>query len=282
MWGDPEVVRYIGGIRRRPSSRGAGRCVTSATGQLFGFGMWTVRDQGGRFVGEVGITDLTRERSMPAARPRSRPAGCSRRGAHGRGLRDRGGRRRDRSGSSARRARAATSACIIDPPNAPSRRVAAKHGFLEERRAVYHRRRGHYQDDHSPGADADRASRATTSSSPFAISHTVSTMRSFTGVAMPCLLAARHDLAVEEVDRRRAAALDRREHRRSHPAVAQPDREQQRVLRGQARPSRATRGRHPTARSSRDRACRRPSRASRLRPARPRRTRSSTSSASRR
>jgi RimJ/RimL family protein N-acetyltransferase len=28
--------------------------------------------------------------------------------------------------------------CIIDPPNAPSLRVAAKHGFVETHRATYH------------------------------------------------------------------------------------------------------------------------------------------------
>ena len=86
VWGDAEVVRYMGQPATREMSwyrtlRYVGHW------SAFGYGMFAVRDRAGRFMGDVGISDFHRD---------------------------------------------------IDPPNGPSLRVAAKHGFVETRRAVYH------------------------------------------------------------------------------------------------------------------------------------------------
>ena len=70
-----------------------------------------------------------------------------------------------------------------------------------------------------------------------------------TGTLRPALVSQADDLSVEEVDGGRAPALDRREHRRPHPAIAQADGEQQRVLRGQAHEPQRGRSRSASART---------------------------------
>ena len=134
VWGDPEVVRYIGNV---PATREQSWFRTLryiGHWAAFGFGMWAVRDHAGRFVGDVGITDHKRALDPPLT---ALEAGwVLAPWAHGRGL-------ATEAVAAAiewfeRTQGAQDIACMIDPPNAPSRRVAAKHGFLEERRAVYH------------------------------------------------------------------------------------------------------------------------------------------------
>ncbi len=155
MWGDAEVVRYIGG---QPATREMSWSRTLryiGHWSAFGYGMFAVRDLDGRFVGDVGVADFRRDLDPPITAPEAGwvivPA------AQGRGY---------ASEALAAALRwfedthgAQELACIIDPPNTPSLRVAAKHGFVEMRRTAYH---GEpvivFSRPRTPG----RASRATT------------------------------------------------------------------------------------------------------------------------
>jgi RimJ/RimL family protein N-acetyltransferase len=134
MWADPVVVRYVGNVpvTREQAWQKALRTIGFWT--AFGFGMFTIRDHEGRFVGEVGVWESKRDLEPPFE---GLEAGwVLALWAHGQGL--------------ASEALAAALAwfdqthgprdimCMIDPPNAPSRRVAAKHGFVETSRPRYH------------------------------------------------------------------------------------------------------------------------------------------------
>ncbi len=134
MWADPVVVRYIGNIptTREQAWQKALRYIGHWT--AFGFGMFVARDREGRFVGEVGVWESKRDTDPPFEGLEAGWALAP--WAHGQGL--------------ASEALAAALAwfeqthgpreimCMIDPPNAPSRRIASKQGFVETRRTVYH------------------------------------------------------------------------------------------------------------------------------------------------
>lgn len=134
MWADAEVVRYIGNV---PATREQSWYRTLrylGHWAAFGFGMWAVRDRDGAFVGDVGITDFKRDLDPPLAALEAGWVVAPR--AQGQGY-------ATEALTAAiawfeRTQGAQPIACMIDPPNAPSRRVAAKHGFIEDRRAVYH------------------------------------------------------------------------------------------------------------------------------------------------
>jgi RimJ/RimL family protein N-acetyltransferase len=135
MWGDPEVVRHIGG---RPFTseecwhrllRGVGHW------EVLGFGYWVVRERAsGGFVGEVGFADLRRILDPPFG-DAPEMGWVLATSAHGRGFageavgaalawaRERWGPRR--------------TVCMIDPDNRASLRVAARAGFREYARATY-------------------------------------------------------------------------------------------------------------------------------------------------
>jgi RimJ/RimL family protein N-acetyltransferase len=154
MWGTPEVVRFIGG---QPATREMSWSRTLryiGHWSAFGYGMFAVRDPQGQFVGEVGIADFRRDLDPPITAPEAGwvlvPA------EHGKGyatealgavlrwFEDTHGPR--------------DIACMIDSPNTPSLRVAAKHGFVETRRAIYH---GDSVIVFTRPSTPDRASRAT-------------------------------------------------------------------------------------------------------------------------
>lgn len=134
VWGDAEVVRHMGG---QPATREASwyrtlRYVGHWT--AFGYGMFAVRDHAGRFMGDVGIADFHRDLDPPITVPEAGWVLAT--WAHGKGY---------ASEALAAALRwfedthgAQELACIIDPPNTPSLRVAAKHGFVETRRTLYH------------------------------------------------------------------------------------------------------------------------------------------------
>jgi len=134
MWADAEVVRYIGNV---PATREQSWYRTLrylGHWAAFGFGMWAVRDRDGAFVGDVGITDFKRDLDPPLTALEAGWVVAPR--AQGQGY-------ATEALTAAiawfeRTQGAQPIACMIDPPNAPSRRVAAKHGFIEDRRAVYH------------------------------------------------------------------------------------------------------------------------------------------------
>ena len=154
MWGDPDVMRFMG----EPATREATWSrVLRYIGHwsALGFGMWCVRDCENRFCGDVGVFDSRRDLDPPMTEPEVGWVLAT--WAQGRGY-----------ASEALTAALAwfdevrgaqPLACMIDPENAPSLRLAGKHGFVETGRPHYH--------DHpvivltrprTPG----RASRATT------------------------------------------------------------------------------------------------------------------------
>jgi RimJ/RimL family protein N-acetyltransferase len=155
MWGTAEVVRYIGG---QPATREMSWSRTLryiGHWSAFGYGMFAVRDRDGRFVGDVGIADFQRDIDPPITAPEAGwvlvPA------AHGRGYASEALTCALSWFEATHGAQELT--CIIDPPNAPSLRVAAKHGFVETRRTTYH---GDQVIVFTRPRTPDRASRATT------------------------------------------------------------------------------------------------------------------------
>jgi RimJ/RimL family protein N-acetyltransferase len=133
VWGDAEVVRYMGQPATREMSwyrtlRYVGHW------SAFGYGMFAVRDRAGRFMGDVGISDFHRDIAPPITAPEAGWVLAT--WAHGQGYASEALAAALRWFEEAHGAQEL--ACIIDPPNAPSLRVAAKHGFVESRRASYH------------------------------------------------------------------------------------------------------------------------------------------------
>jgi RimJ/RimL family protein N-acetyltransferase len=127
LWSDPEVTRYIGG---KPSTREeVWTRVLRYIGhwEALGYGFWHVSERStDRFVGEVGVVDFKRDLAFSFE-------GAPEAGwvllpwSHGRGY-----------ATEAMTAVLAWTAaahprtvCIINPPNLPSRRVAAKLGYRE-------------------------------------------------------------------------------------------------------------------------------------------------------
>lgn len=135
LWGDPEVVRYIGG---RPSSRHESwsRLLRQVGHwQLRGFGFWVLRAKaGGRLVGEAGLANFERD-MVPPLGDAPEAGWVLARWAHGMGYASEAmtailawGDQRFRGGHAV---------CIIDPENAPSLRLAGKLGFCETHRSTF-------------------------------------------------------------------------------------------------------------------------------------------------
>ncbi len=132
MWGDPVMVRHISG---RPSSRPeAWRRLLSYAGHwvLMGFGYWAVVETAsGRFMGDVGLSDFKRGVD-PRLDDVPEIGWVVAPWAQGRGY----------AGEAAQAAldwiddtRAPSrTACVIDPGNEASLRIAAKLGYRESAR----------------------------------------------------------------------------------------------------------------------------------------------------
>lgn len=135
MWGDPEVVRHIGG---RPfSTEESWSKILRYAGlwPLLGYGYWAIEERAsGRFVGEAGFADFRRE-IEPSFDGMPEAGWVLASWAHGKGFateavsaavawadRHLGGRQ---------------TACIIVPAHAASIRVAEKCGYREFVRATY-------------------------------------------------------------------------------------------------------------------------------------------------
>lgn len=129
MWADPAVVAGLGG---QPSSRHDSwmrllRC--RGLWPVLGYGYWAIRERAtGRFVGDIGFADFHRE-LQPAAEAVPEAGWVLATWAHGRGY-------ASEALSAALRwldARPAIERCfcLIDPANAPSIRLAERHGFTD-------------------------------------------------------------------------------------------------------------------------------------------------------
>jgi RimJ/RimL family protein N-acetyltransferase len=133
MWADPEVMRFMGEPATRENTWAR---VLRYIGHwtAFGHGMWAVRDHENRFCGDVGIFDSRRDLDPQLTAPEVGWVLAT--WAQGRGF----------------ATEALTAAidwferthgrrelwCMVDPDNAPSLRVAAKQGFVETDRPLYH------------------------------------------------------------------------------------------------------------------------------------------------
>ncbi len=135
MWSDANVTHFIGG---RPSTREEtwGRLLRYiGHWQAMGYGYWIVEERSsGRFVGEVGFADMKREITpsldgMPEIGWALVPA------AQGQGLASEAVKAALAWGDANFGGR--KTACMIDPDNAPSIRVAEKCGYREFARTTY-------------------------------------------------------------------------------------------------------------------------------------------------
>lgn len=135
MWADPQVTRFIGG---RPSTREEtwGRLLRySGHWALLGYGYWLIEDrQSGRYVGEAGFADFKREIDPPLGAPEHGWALA--RWAQGKGYASEAIAAQLRWGD-AHFGPGAAFVCMIEPENAPSIRVAQKHGYAEFARTTY-------------------------------------------------------------------------------------------------------------------------------------------------
>lgn len=131
MWADPEVVRFIGGV---PSTRGESwarllRYIGHRA--ALGYGFWAIRDRAGRYVGELGFADFHRDVEpafdVPEAGWVLAPW------AHGQGF----AREALAAALAWADAHLATDlACVIEPANARSIRLATACGFVETHRTA--------------------------------------------------------------------------------------------------------------------------------------------------
>jgi len=134
MWGDPAIVRHITG---KPSTREESWArLTRYAGHwaLMGYGFWLIEEKAtGRFVGEAGFADFKREMEVPFGAPEQGWSLAS--WAQGQGF-----------ASEAITAQLAWAeehfgrvpfVCMIAPENAPSIRLAERHGYREFARSPY-------------------------------------------------------------------------------------------------------------------------------------------------
>jgi RimJ/RimL family protein N-acetyltransferase len=135
MWGSPEVTRFISG---RPSSREESwRRLLHYAGHwtLMGFGYWLIEERvGGRFVGEGGFADFQRNLGAEFDSPEHGWALAP--WAQGQGYALEATQAMIAWGET--HFRRSDFFCIIAPVNAPSLKLAAKLGYAERTRTLYH------------------------------------------------------------------------------------------------------------------------------------------------
>jgi RimJ/RimL family protein N-acetyltransferase len=136
MWGDPEVVRYIGGRAFTEEEVWARILRYLGHWAALGYGFWVIREKAtGRFVGEVGFADFRRELDPPFGETPEMGWALNP-WAHGKGYAFEAIQAvlawgDDRFGGSAR------TVCMINPENTPSIRVAEKAGYRQFARTQY-------------------------------------------------------------------------------------------------------------------------------------------------
>ena len=137
LWADAEVTRFIGGRPLCGEEVWARLLRYAGHWAWIGFGYWAIEEKAsGAFVGELGFADWKRD-IEPSLRGIPELGWVLAAKYHGKGL-----------ASEAVRAALAWSdekfpgptACIIDPANAASMRVAEKCGYKETLRTTYHDR----------------------------------------------------------------------------------------------------------------------------------------------
>lgn len=135
-WREAEVIRYTTGRPAAPEE--AWRRILGYIGHwtAFGWGFWTVADAvTGEAVGEVGFADFHRA-IEPSFGATPEMGWVFTTAAHGRGLATEAVAAALRWGDA--HLPGEETVCIIAPDNAASLRVAAKVGYRERRRTLYH------------------------------------------------------------------------------------------------------------------------------------------------
>jgi RimJ/RimL family protein N-acetyltransferase len=135
MWADPVVTRHIGG---RPSTREESwsRLLRYAgLWPMLGFGYWAVEERAtGRFVGDVGLADFRREMTPPLG-DAPEAGWVLAPWSYGKGYATEAVCAALAWGDA--HLAAVQTACIIDPANTASMRVATKCGYVESDRGQY-------------------------------------------------------------------------------------------------------------------------------------------------
>jgi RimJ/RimL family protein N-acetyltransferase len=133
LWGDAEVVRFIGGVPFTPEEVWIRLLRHIGHWALLGYGYWVARERStGRFVGEIGLADLHRELTPALDAPEMGWVLAP--WAHGQGF----------AVEAVKGVLAWSDAtlgprttCIIEDGHARSLRVAAKCGYREVARTTY-------------------------------------------------------------------------------------------------------------------------------------------------
>jgi RimJ/RimL family protein N-acetyltransferase len=136
MWADPEVTRYIGGRPSTEEEAWARLLRYAGSWALLGFGYWLIREKGsGRFVGEVGFADFRRQMA-PSLGEAPEIGWVLSPSVHGKGYATEAAQAVIAWGERSFGVGVRT-ACIIDPANVASLRVAEKCGYREVCRTTY-------------------------------------------------------------------------------------------------------------------------------------------------
>jgi RimJ/RimL family protein N-acetyltransferase len=135
MWGDPTVTRYIGGRASTREETWSRLLRYAGHWPLMGYGYWAVRERAtGRFVGDVGFADFRRD-IEPSLDNAPEMGWVLAPWSHGRGFATEA--TRAALDWLEEHAPVPRTVCMIDAPNAPSIRVAAKCGFAPWTRTTY-------------------------------------------------------------------------------------------------------------------------------------------------
>jgi RimJ/RimL family protein N-acetyltransferase len=135
LWADPVVTRYIGGKPFTREEVWSKLLRYAGLWSWLDFGYWAIVEKvSGRLVGELGFADFKRA-ITPAIDGIPEIGWILSPEVHGRGYATEALRAVLAWGDA--RFEAGPSACLIDPGNRPSIRVAEKSGFQENRRVTY-------------------------------------------------------------------------------------------------------------------------------------------------
>jgi RimJ/RimL family protein N-acetyltransferase len=139
MWADPGVVRHIGGVSFTREQSWTRFMRQAGIWHFMGFGFFAIEEKAtGAFIGEAGFHELRRDLS-PSIEGTLEAGWAFVRQAQGKGYATEAVGAALDWAASAFAAMKAT--CIIEPDNVASQRVAAKLGFREFARTLYHGRR---------------------------------------------------------------------------------------------------------------------------------------------
>ncbi|MGB8521542.1 MAG: GNAT family N-acetyltransferase [Candidatus Acidiferrales bacterium] len=134
MWADPEVTRFIGGKPLTEEESWARLLRYVGHRSLLGFGYWLVEEKTtGNLIGEVGFADY--KRYLPALKGLPEIGWVFTSQARGKGYATEAVRAAVAWGDS--RFPSAQTACIINPDNLASVRVAEKCGFRQSQLTAY-------------------------------------------------------------------------------------------------------------------------------------------------